>query len=98
MNKKVIGVLVLVVALGVIGFIFKDKIFKTNSKKVQVETSSPKTLKDLLNMGVAQKCTYEGGTVYVSGSKFRGDFESISQENVKFVPKKIDTIWKNRSC
>ena len=96
-NKKIIGMLALVVILGVTGFIFKDKIFFGKVKEAQIETNSPKTLKDLLGMGIAQKCTYDGGTIYITGSKLRGDFESISQEKVikshMIVDNNVSYIW-----
>ena len=54
------------------------------------ESSSPKTLKDLLTSGVSQKCIFTNttedgsttmeGIVYASGGKIRGDFTSKTKE------------------
>lgn len=58
---------------------------------------APKTLKDLLGLGTAQKCTYSGGAVYVSGGKVRGDFTaSESGKTINshmIVDGNISYIW-----
>lgn len=78
MNKKVIisvGVIVLL-ALGAGGFMLKSATTTntTNTDSNSSETGAMKSLKDLLGLGSAQACSFEGGTVYVSNGKMRGDF------------------------
>ena len=47
-----------------------------------VESSNPKTIKEMFGLGIPQKCTYEGGVVYVADGKMRGDFSSTDEEGV----------------
>lgn len=72
-----IVVLLLVLSLGV--FFMKGKT-KTageiNTQTAKVE--SPKSLKELLGVGLTQKCTFETGTVYLANGKMRGDFQENS--------------------
>ncbi len=63
--------------------------------------SSPASLKDLLTKGLAQTCTYStdagGGTIYVSGGKVRGDFETAvegkSMKSHMIVVDNTSYIW-----
>lgn len=100
-NNKVLGIIALVAVLGVLGFIFKDKILNKNVKEIPSETKTSKTLKELLGMGIAQKCTYDGGTIYITGSKFRGDFESVSEEKTikshMIVDSNVSYVWTEGS-
>lgn len=79
MNKKVvIAVVVLILALGLF-FVFKNK---STIGTPSTQTSSAKSLKDLLSSGISQKCTFsdtssenvQEGVTYVSKGKMRGDF------------------------
>lgn len=90
MSKQIMVVAVVVLLLGAGGFFFMSK-ESTNSKSPTNEISQegsqeaggPKSIKDLFSLGTAQQCTFKdaagnGGTVYVSGGKMRGDFTTIS--------------------
>ncbi|MDO8497428.1 MAG: hypothetical protein Q7S61_02680 [bacterium] len=91
MSKQIIVVAVIVILLGAGGFFFMSK-DSTNTKSPTDEvsqegmtekTGGPKSIKDLFSLGTAQQCTFKdtaenGGTVYVSGGKMRGDFTTVS--------------------
>lgn len=96
MNKKLlIGLIIalLLIVGGVLGFrMFGGKTVSTNDRAVvdsNTETGTeeaPASLKDLLQKGVAQKCSFSQsgdyssqGNIYVSGGKVRGDFDSLVQ-------------------
>ncbi len=77
-NKLVVAIaVVLILLVGGYGAYRVYKHFKRLANPIaQViqNASKPTTLKDLLGLGSAQKCTYTGGTVYVASGKVRGDF------------------------
>jgi len=101
----VTAVVLLAVLLG--GFYFMNK----NSKKLSTisnsttQNSSPKSLKDLLMSGVAQKCTFSSttesgssdGTTYIASGKVRGDFSmttnSKTTKSHMIVDNKTSYIW-----
>lgn len=66
------------------------KMQKSNTSGTGSEDTGPKSLKDLLSAGIAQKCTFsttdESGTsegvTYVSGGKVRADFSSTVEGKV----------------
>ena len=78
-NKLLVAIaVVLILLVGGYGAYRVYKHFKRLANpiaQVVQNASAPKTLKDLLGLGSAQKCTYTGGTVYVAGGKVRGDFD-----------------------
>lgn len=97
MNNKILlaaGAIILVIVLGGAAFIMSK-----NSSKAPVSTqviqnekpaaSNQKSLKDLIESGQAQKCTFKDksasvnveGTTYVASGKMRGDFNSAVGEN-----------------
>jgi hypothetical protein len=90
MKKSLIVVIVaIVLALGVGGYFVLGR---KASQGTGSSSDSPKSLKDLLSSGVAQKCTFSNkedsnsseGTTYVSGGKVRGDFTTVtSNKTVK---------------
>lgn len=88
MNKKylIIGILVLILLLG--GYFLFGKPGNKSGSSSQSQTSgAPKSLKDLLTAGIAQKCTFsmdqdsagQSGTTYIASGKLRGDFSSQSE-------------------
>jgi hypothetical protein len=86
MKKKIIIAASILVLLGAIGYIVarSNKLHTTNSassSQMVEDGGSKKSLKDLLSLGAAQKCTYDGGVVYVSSGKMRGDFEVKTDES-----------------
>ena len=84
MKNKGLIIAVVVILLLVAGYFLMNKKGAPSIPGVTTsETSSgPKSLKDLLSAGIAQKCTYSTtdengsneGTTYISGGKMRGDF------------------------
>lgn len=88
MNKKVVITGVVVVLLLIAGFL----VMKGRSNPVvtptttQEQNTSPTSLKDLISKGIAQSCTYSNesstGTIYVSGGKVRGDFDTTIEGKV----------------
>lgn len=104
-NKKLIIVVAVVVLL--VGGFGLFKVFSKSGKNTNTsqnktsESNSPKSLKDILSLGIAQKCTYDGGVIYINGSKFRGDFESISQEKTvkshMIVDNNTSYVWTEGS-
>lgn len=90
MNKKVliIAVVILLLLAGGWYFMSSKKISSplspgTNGEEQQ---STVTNLKDLISKGIAQTCTFESneskGTVYVSGTKVREDFEITLDKEV----------------
>lgn len=83
MNKKAIIIAVVLILLLIGGYFLMKKrpapspVAQPTS---QEKATSPSSLKDLISKGIAQSCTFsnEGstGTVYVSGGKVRGDFDT----------------------
>src|SRR3989344_184493 len=78
MNKKTIMILVIILGLIGLGYFFmssKKGTSSTGSDLTSSTSSAPKSLKDLLGMTAAQKCTFSNktdnmessGTVYVAG-------------------------------
>lgn len=85
MNKKVlVAVVLLLLAVG--GYFGYTKFMGGKVPGVPGTSSGPKSLKDLLSAGVAQKCTFSStsesgsseGTTYISGGKVRGDFTTVA--------------------
>jgi len=78
MNKKMVIVAIVLLLLLLGGwYLMKSK--KAVSSVTSVTSGTPneqKSLKDLLSSGIAQKCTYSGGTTYISSGKVRGDFST----------------------
>lgn len=83
MKKKIIfPIVILVVALiGVGAYLMFGKNLGKVGMVSNEKSGTPKTLKDILGLGTAQKCTYPGGTLYVASGKVRGDFVSVEGEN-----------------
>lgn len=79
MNKKIllIVLVLLLIATGVYLFAINNKFGLANTSITQ--SNSPKTLKEIFGLGIAQKCTYDKGTIYVADGKMRGDFSSIDE-------------------
>ncbi|MEK7501952.1 MAG: hypothetical protein AAB609_00335 [Patescibacteria group bacterium] len=98
MNNKILlaaGAIILVIVLGGAAFIMSR-----NSSKAPISTqvtqnekpvSNQKSLKDLIESGQAQKCTFKDksasvnveGTTYVASGKMRGDFNSaVGEKNI----------------
>jgi len=87
MNKKVIAAVVILLVLigGYFGYT-KLKGGSITTPGTTTESGGMKSLKDLLSLGVTQKCTFSQtggsgtseGTTYVSGGKVRGDFTTTS--------------------
>lgn len=80
MNKKILVIVVAALILLGGGFFF------LNSKKsIQLPgvTSGASSLKDLIMKGIPQSCTFSGegneGSVFVSGKKVRGDFNTTTE-------------------
>lgn len=91
--KKNVGVaivvLLLVLSLGV--FFMNGKKKTTENSNVQTaKDNSPKSLKELLGVGITQKCTYDGGTVYLANGKMRGDF---AEDSHMIVDGTTSYIW-----
>lgn len=100
-NKAVIAVIViLVLGVGGYGAYRIVKHFNRLSAQSQAPTmTAPEatptamtTLKALLALGIAQKCTFDQGTVYMDGGKVRGDFTTsagvshmISMNNTSYI-------------
>lgn len=89
MNTKIlIGVIVLILILGGLFFWKKERAEAPTLSEISTETgnentmSGMKSLRDLIGLGTAQKCTFttdaqgvkSEGIVYVSAGKVRGDF------------------------
>ena len=94
MSTKVIGILlaIVVIAGGAYYFTKSDSLSEglrdgATDKRATDTTGSPMSLKELIVAGIAKQCTFSdessgaqtSGTVYVGGSKVRGDFSVISQ-------------------
>ena len=84
MNKKVLAAIVLL--LIALGAYFGYTKFMGGKTPGGSSESGPKSLKELLTAGAAQKCTYSTtiesgsseGITYVSGGKVRGDFTTTT--------------------
>jgi len=79
MNKKVLIAIAVLLVLGAGIFVIKNKSTQNSSGQVTEKSTSPKTLKEIFGLGLAQKCTYGTGVVYVSDGKMRGDFKAPSE-------------------
>lgn len=91
----VIAIIVIVLFLGAGGYLMLNK-NSTNNSKTTSKTGIPtktkaatKSLMDLLSLGQNSRCTFETnsatggstkGTVYVSGTKIRGDFIVVTKD------------------
>jgi len=86
MNKKLIVTIVVLLLLGVGGFAaaknFKGSSSTSTSTESSTQPTSANSLKALLALGSAQTCTFDNagstGTMYISGGKVRGDFDSTT--------------------
>lgn len=89
MNKVYIYIFVTLLLLGGgVGayFLLSNKTqvpVNTDNQIQQTQTTTKKSLKDLLGLNSAQKCTFTGpdgssGTVYLANGKMRGDFTSVT--------------------
>ena len=84
MNKKILVIVVAALLLLGGGYFF------LNSRKSITlpgsQTSAPSSLKDLITKGIPQSCTFSGegesGSVFVSGKKVRGDFDTTVEGKV----------------
>lgn len=82
MNKKVILIVVVLILFLIGGYFFltKKPALVVAPGTTQEPDTSPSSLKELISKGIAQSCTYSNevssGTVYVSGEKVRGDFNT----------------------
>lgn len=79
MKKKIIIIVGILVLATVSFFIFKNKNQDQDGVQNQTGKNSPKNLKEIFGLGIAQKCTYDGGVVYVANGKMRGDFTSMDE-------------------
>lgn len=98
MNKQVvIGVVILLLLIGGVAYFMRSRppanftpapgITAQTQTETPITTPTPskKSLKDLLDMGQSQQCTFttavgNSGVVYISGGKSRGDFTSVANE------------------
>lgn len=84
MSKTIIGVVVALVV--VVGAVFMFKGGDKTNEVVNVEKSSPSSMKELLAMNKSQKCTFtdtvetssNSGTTYFANGEMRGDFVSVT--------------------
>src|SRR3989338_9735133 len=95
-NKSlvIIGVILLILAVGGAFVVMNKKTSPAGTSLIpQTQTGSQEsgmkaTLKDLLAKNIPQKCTFSdknddydmSGTMYIAGSRSRGDFNSRSEE------------------
>ena len=108
MNKKVIATISVVLLVGLLGgfLLLRAKgTAKTSNNTTVTQDSSPKSLKDLLISGIAQKCTFSSdtesvsseGVTYIASGKVRGDFsitkDSKTTKSHMIVDGKIAYIW-----
>lgn len=102
MKKSITIGIVILLLIGVGAFLFlKNKSPQNSSGQVTERSASPKTLKEIFGLGLAQKCTYGTGVVYVSDGKMRGDFtappESPSGGSHMIVVGNTSYIWMDGS-
>ncbi|MCX6704265.1 MAG: hypothetical protein NTZ07_02355 [Candidatus Woesebacteria bacterium] len=105
MKKKIILIAGVLILLLIGGFFMMKKGPKTvvAPEATQEQAASPSSLKDLISKGIAQSCTFsnEGstGTVYVSGGKVRGDFDTTVDGKVTkshmIVDANTSYIWSD---
>lgn len=80
MNAKVVIIAAVALALlGVSGWVFVKKTGQKTAVTQPAESaqqSAMQSLKDLLAAGVSQKCTFDMGSVVISGSKFKADINT----------------------
>lgn len=84
MNKKVI-ILIVALLLILLGAGAAIMLKSKNSEDItdnfpvsDTASSAPKTLKELLGLGISQKCTFDKGQVFIIDGKVRGNFEGNS--------------------
>lgn len=90
MNKRTLMVLVVIVLLLLGGWFFMSKKSQSSSTSQTTngtqQNQTASSLKDLISKGIAQTCTFNGdnsqGTIYVSGTKVRGDFDATVNNQV----------------
>ncbi len=113
MNKKaLIGIVILLllfVGVGAIVMSNKNKMSPTTSSELTQTPfkASPKSMKELLTLGVPQMCKFNDstsgteGTTYIAGGKVRGDFKSTveGKESVGHMifDGKTNYIWMDDS-
>lgn len=102
-------VVVLVVLVGGYFFMKKSPSKLSTTSNTASQDSSPKSLKDLLMSGIAQKCTFSSttdtgssdGTTYMASGKVRGDFsmttDSKTTKSHMIVDGKTSYIWTDGS-
>jgi hypothetical protein len=79
-NKKVLIAVVVVLVLAVGGYTAYRLIKRSGPVQTQTQNPAAKTLKDLLSQGIAQKCTFDQGALYIAGSKVREDFKVTADD------------------
>jgi len=105
-NAVIVAVVVLLVVLvGGYYFMKKGPSKPSTTSNTASQDSSPKSLKDLLMSGIAQKCTFSSttstgssdGTTYMASGKVRGDFsmttDSKTTKSHMIVDGKTSYIW-----
>lgn len=96
MNKSILVVVAVLIILALGGFLFMNNKSTNTGSQVSPTKSTPqenttkktneqKSLKDLFSLGVAQECSYKdemgnGGVVYMTNGKMRGDFSSVTKD------------------
>jgi hypothetical protein len=84
-NQKNILVIVAValVVLVAVGFLAYTKFLKKSPSEMVSELTQATSLKELIAKNIPQTCTYHmgenNGTIYLSGGKMRGDFETTAE-------------------
>jgi hypothetical protein len=83
------------------GFLAYTKFLKKSPGEVVSELTQPVSLKELIAKNIPQTCVYKAGensgTVYLSGGKMRGDFETTvenaPQKSHMIIDGKTTYIW-----
>lgn len=101
-NKAVITIIILLI-LGVGGYgayrivrHFNRLSTQSQAPTMTAPEATPTamtTLKALLALGVAQKCTFDQGTVYLAGGKVRGDFVNTAGASHMISTGSTSYIW-----
>jgi hypothetical protein len=101
-NKNLLVVVVVaVIVLAVGGFLAYTKFLKKSPGEMVSELTQPVSLKELIAKNIPQTCTYNiagnNGTIYLSGGKMRGDFETKDESGTRkshmIVDDKTTYIW-----
>jgi len=102
-KNAVIVAIVVLLALLVGGYLLlKAKgTNKVSGNPTTTQDSSPKSLRDLLMSGVAEKCTFSEGVTYIASGKVRGDFSMTTDGKTTnshmIVDGKTSYIWTDGS-